>query len=128
MAPAYLILLFFIPNYASTISLFSQMGSTLVTVLSAVNGLGRLLVGLISDHIGLLNVLTLSYAISGISAFFWPFVKMKWALYLIVVAHGTLSGAFFALVGPATVQMAGVENMTAAINFLYLAVAIGGSL
>src|SRR5277367_383475 len=72
----YVVLLFSLPNYATSIGLTAQQGSVIGALLNLGQGLGRPCVGFFSDAAGRMNIALLGTFLSGFFCFvIWIFAK-----------------------------------------------------
>lgn len=87
---------FFIPLYAKSIGLSSNIGAGLVAGFNFASALGRIVCGLLCDRIGAINVLFLSLVLTGLSNLvIWPFSTTLAPLVPFVILNGMANGGFF---------------------------------
>ncbi|KAG5660333.1 hypothetical protein KAF25_002939, partial [Fusarium avenaceum] len=87
---------FFIPLYAKSIGLPSNVGAGLVAGFNFASALGRICCGLLCDRIGAMNVLFLSLVLIGLSNLvIWPFSTTLAPLIPFVILNGMANGGFF---------------------------------
>jgi MFS family permease len=87
---------FFIPLYAKSIGLPSNVGAGLVAGFNFASALGRICCGLLCDRIGAMNVLFLSLVLTGLSNLvIWPFSTTLAPLIPFVILNGMANGGFF---------------------------------
>lgn len=60
----YIVLLYSLPNYANTIGLSAQQGSIVGAVLNVGLGIGRPVIGFLSDHYGRIDIATSEYQLN----------------------------------------------------------------
>jgi hypothetical protein len=91
----YVVLLFSLPNYATSIGLTSSQGSVLAAVLNLGQGLGRPPIGLFSDSVGRINIAGLMTFLSGLFALvIWVFAKSYGVLIFYALIGGAVAGRF----------------------------------
>jgi MFS family permease len=89
----YVVLLFSLPNYATSIGLTSSQGSILAAMLNLGQGLGRPPIGLFSDSVGRINIAGLMTFLSGLfSLVIWVFAKSYGVLIFYALIGGAVAG------------------------------------
>ncbi|CAJ0552304.1 Ff.00g062830.m01.CDS01 [Fusarium sp. VM40] len=87
---------FFIPLYAKSIGLPSNVGAGLVAGFNFASAVGRICCGLLCDRIGAMNVLFLSLVLTGLSNLvIWSFSTTLAPLIPFVILNGMANGGFF---------------------------------
>ncbi|KAI9322164.1 major facilitator superfamily domain-containing protein [Dichotomocladium elegans] len=112
---------FFLPSYGTHIGLTPSQGSALVSVFSALNFVGRVVSGIMADRIGALNanmIYTFMVCITGFLV--WTFAHTYATVMVCSVLFGFFGGSFYALCGPITAQIMGMELYPFAFTLLML--------
>ena len=117
----YIVLLFSLPNYATSIGLSAQQGSIVGAVLNLGQGLGRPLVGIFSDKAGRINLAGLCTFICGLFCFFiWIFAKSFGVLVFFAIIVGTVAGTFWTTIGPVGAEVVGLKELPSALSLVWI--------
>lgn len=118
----YVVILFSMPNFALTIGLTPKQGSIIGAVLNLGQGLGRPVVGLISDRYGRISMGTLFSFLCGIFcvAIWIPTLNMGVACFFAVVV-GTVAGTFWTTVVPICAEVIGLQELPGGLSIIWLA-------
>ncbi|KAI8146602.1 major facilitator superfamily domain-containing protein [Fennellomyces sp. T-0311] len=117
---------FFLPSYATYLGLSETQGSILVSVASGTSFFGRIVTGILADQIGCMNVNIVCTTISGIVTFaMWTFAYNFETLIGYAMMIGFFGGTFFALFGPITVAILGMERYAFGFSWVLMATAPG---
>ncbi|EIE89812.1 hypothetical protein RO3G_14523 [Rhizopus delemar RA 99-880] len=117
----YFVPLFFVPSYATYLGLSDSQGSSLVSVASAMNFVGRLAAGLLGDRIGQLNSNIIFTVISAFSSFLiWTFAYSFNTLMGFMVVYGFFCGSYFALMSNISANLLGMAKFPSGLSFLLL--------
>jgi len=92
----YIVLLFSLPNYASSIGLTAHQGSVIGALLNLGQALGRPPIGYFSDTIGRINMAMTMTFLAGLFSFvIWIFADSYGVLILYALLGGTVAGTFW---------------------------------
>ncbi len=92
----YIVLLFSLPNYASSIGLTAHQGSVVGALLNLGQALGRPPIGYFSDTIGRINMAMTMTFLAGLFSFvIWIFADSYGVLILYALLGGTVAGTFW---------------------------------
>ena len=117
----YIVLLFSLPNYATSIGLSAQQGSTIGAVLNLGQGLGRPLVGIFSDKAGRINLAGFCTVVGGLFCFFiWIFAKSFGVLAFFAIIVGTVAGTFWTTIGPVGAEVVGLKELPSALSIVWI--------
>ena len=121
----YIVLLFSLPSYASSIGLTSQQGSVVGAVLNLGQGLGRPLVGICSDSAGRINLAGLCTFICGFFCFvIWIFAKSYGVIIFFAIIVGTVAGTFWTTIAPVGAEVVGLKELPSALSIVWLALVL----
>ncbi|KAI9263146.1 major facilitator superfamily domain-containing protein [Phascolomyces articulosus] len=121
----YYIPYFFLPSYCTWLGLSDAQGSSLISVSSAANFVGRIICGFLADRFGVVNINILFVLISGLSTLLmWSFAYSYGLLMAYSTIFGLVSGSFFALVAPITLNILGVERFPSGLSMVLIIVII----
>ena len=121
----YIVLLFSLPNYATSIGLSAQQGSIIGAVLNLGQGLGRPLVGIFSDKAGRINLAGLCTFIGGLFCFFiWIFAKSFGVLVFFAIIVGTVAGTFWTTIAPVGAEVVGLKELPSALSIVWIGLVI----
>ena len=108
----YVALLFSLPNYAVSLGLSSRQGSIVGALHNLGQGIGRPIVGLVGDRFGRINMASfLSFATCLLIFAIWIEARNIGILCFFAILSGTVSGTFWATVGPVLVEVIGLEDL-----------------
>ncbi|KAI9345780.1 major facilitator superfamily domain-containing protein [Pilaira anomala] len=117
----YFVPLFFIPAYATYLGLSDSQGSSIISVCSAMNCIGRLVVGYLADRIGKLNANIIFQLITAASCLLiWTFAFDYPAMMGFGIVYGFACGSYFALMSPISVEILGMEKFPSGLSLLLL--------
>ncbi|KAK7549721.1 major facilitator superfamily domain-containing protein [Phyllosticta citricarpa] len=113
----YIVLLFSLPNYATSIGLSAHQGSVVGAVLNLGQALGRSPIGYFSDAIGRLNMAaSMTLLVAVFSFAIWIPAKSYGVLILFALLGGTVAGTYWAVVAPVTTEAVGLATLPAALS------------
>ncbi|KAL8859414.1 MAG: hypothetical protein Q9178_004092 [Gyalolechia marmorata] len=117
----YIVLLFSLPNYATSIGLSSKQGSIVGALLNLGQGLGRPAVGLVSDSVGRINIAFLLTFVAGLFCLvIWIFAKSFGVLIFFSLLVGTVSGTFWTTIAPVEAEVVGLKELPSALSLVWL--------
>ncbi|KAJ1679213.1 hypothetical protein EV182_002505 [Spiromyces aspiralis] len=123
---AYLIPYTLYPGYAVTHGVSAQKASAVVSIANAASTFGRLAFGLLSDYIGVLNMLSISISVATISVFLvWPLATHYGVQVLFGLMYGMFSGAYWTLVPLGAVTLFGPEMLARWSGIIYTMISFG---
>ncbi|EEP80963.1 conserved hypothetical protein [Uncinocarpus reesii 1704] len=117
----YVVLLFSLPNFALSIGLSAHQGSIVGALLNLGQGLGRPVVGLISDRFGRINMATFFTFVCGLLCFaVWiPSFNMG-VLSFFAIIVGTVAGTFWATAAPVCAEVIGMQELPAGLSITWV--------
>lgn len=108
----YIVLLYSLPNYATSIGLTARQGSIVGAVLNLGLAFGRPIVGYCSDRVGRINVATAMTALCGIFCLaIWVPANSYAVLLVFALFSGTVTGTFWGTVIPVTAEVVGIQRL-----------------
>ncbi|CBX92372.1 hypothetical protein LEMA_P050780.1 [Plenodomus lingam JN3] len=117
----YVVLLFSLPNYAKTIGLTAQQGSTVGAILNLGQAIGRPPIGYFSDNVGRLNMASSMTFLSGLFCLvIWSFANRYGVLVFFALLSGTVAGTFWATCAPVMTEVIGLVDLPSALNITWL--------
>lgn len=117
----YIIIIFSLPDYAEAVGGTASQGSIVAAMFNLSQGLGRPLIGFLSDPVGRLNVMGLGTLIAGVGALFiWIFAGKYFAGLIIYSLLGAFAGLLWATVAPVTAEIVGVPLLPSALSVLWI--------
>ncbi|KAI4214574.1 MAG: hypothetical protein LQ351_002991 [Letrouitia transgressa] len=121
----YIVLLFSLPNYATSIGLSSRQGSITGALLNLSQGLGRPLVGMFSDNAGRINIAGFLTFVSGLFCLvIWIFAKSFGILIFFALLAGSVAGTFWTTVGPVSTEVVGLKELPSALSITWIFLAL----
>lgn len=106
--------------------LSAQTAALAVGVLAILNGTGRIAWGLISDRIGRLQSLKVTFLVIGLTMLAFPHLNSAAAFLLAAAAVGLGFGGFLALFPALTADYFGTKNVGGNYGLLFTAYGVGG--
>jgi len=117
----YIVLLFSLPNYARSIGLSAQQGSVIGALLNLGQGIGRPFVGYFSDASGRINMAGTCTFLAGLFCLvIWVFAKSYGVLIFFSLIVGTVSGTFWATIGPVGAEVVGLQILPSALSIVWI--------
>ena len=117
----YIVLLFSLPNYATSIGLSPKQGSIVGALLNLGQGLGRPCVGIFSDSAGRINIAGLLTFIAGFfSLVIWIFAKSFGVLVFFALIVGIPCGVFWTTIAPVGAEVVGLKELPSALSIVWL--------
>jgi len=122
---AYVVLLFSVANYASSIGLSTSQGATVSGLLNLGQALGRPPIGYFSDAIGRINMACMMTFLAGFFALIiWVFATDYGVLIFYVILGGTVAGTFWTTIAPVTAEVVGLKGVPSALSITWLVLVI----
>ncbi|KAJ8657042.1 hypothetical protein O0I10_007376 [Lichtheimia ornata] len=117
----YFVPFYYLPSYATWLGLSDKQGSALVAVTSAMNFVGRIICGFVSDRIGPINTDILYLTLACLANFLiWTFAYSYGVLMAFAAVFGLVCGSYFTLVSPLTASILGMEKFPTGLSFVIL--------
>lgn len=117
----YIVLLFTLPSYATSIGLTAKQGSIVGALLNLGQGLGRPVVGIFSDSAGRINLATVCTFLAGVlSLAIWIPAKSYGLLIFYALIVGTVAGTFWTTIGPVGAEVVGLQELPSALSIVWL--------
>ncbi|KAF9436349.1 hypothetical protein BGZ76_004209 [Entomortierella beljakovae] len=119
---AYVVPFGFLPSFAKDIVGLDPnvQGGQLLSITSAANAIGRVIIGLAGDRLGAIRVATFCFIAAGASCFIWMFAESFGALIGFSILYGFFSGAFFTLVASITANIVGIAHLGSGLTIIFL--------
>ncbi|KAL8682200.1 MAG: hypothetical protein Q9186_001738 [Xanthomendoza sp. 1 TL-2023] len=117
----YIVLLFSLPSYATSIGLSPKQGSIVGALLNLGQGLGRPIVGMVSDNAGRINIAgSLTFIPGLLCLIVWIFAKDFGVLVFFALLVGTMSGTFWTTIAPVGAEVVGLKDLPSALSIVWL--------
>ncbi|GFN10378.1 MFS transporter [Aspergillus tubingensis] len=121
----YVALLFSIPDYATTVGLTASQGSIVGAMFNLGGGLGRPVIGYVSDSFGRLNTALACTFLAGLfSLVIWVFAKDFGVLIYYALISGPFAATFTTTVAPVGAEVMGLQLLPSALSIFWLSVVI----
>ncbi|KUJ06752.1 MFS general substrate transporter [Mollisia scopiformis] len=115
----YTVLLFSLPNYASSIGLSARQGSIVIALLNLSLFVGRPLLGHSSDMLGRINMAVMTTGVCGTSCLLvWIFAKSFGVLCFFAILAGLVCGTFWATVAPVVAEVSGLSEVPSTLSIV----------
>ncbi|CAG8236574.1 unnamed protein product [Penicillium salamii] len=121
-----IIILTQIPNFGSLkLGLNGTQASVIGAMIAVGQILGRICIGFLSDKLGRLNVASLVTFLAGLwSVVVWPQAHSYGVLIFFSICIGAFAGSFWAIVGPVSTEVMGLQDLPTSLSMLFLALVI----
>ncbi|KAJ5771358.1 uncharacterized protein N7511_003409 [Penicillium nucicola] len=96
---------FYLPQYAQSHGMESQLSSYLLSILNAASVFGRILPGMVADKIGRFNILIINSVCTGILLLCWIAITSNASIIVFAVLYGFFSGGIVSLMSPCIAQI-----------------------
>ncbi|KAB5551168.1 major facilitator superfamily domain-containing protein, partial [Coniochaeta sp. 2T2.1] len=117
----YTITVFSLADYCQQVGFTAQQGSIVSAMFNLSQGLGRPIIGLVSDKVGRINIAGLSALLASISTFFlWIFAGKFYAGIIIYAFFGMFNGSLWATVGPVGAEVIGIQLLPSGLSIYWL--------
>lgn len=117
----YVVLYYSMPDYATSVGLSSSQGAIVGAMLSLGLGVGRPLVGWVSDEIGRLNIASAMTALCGVFCLLiWVFAKSFGVLCFFALVAGTVCGTYWSTVVPVCGEVVGMKDLPNALSIAFM--------
>ncbi|KKZ61753.1 hypothetical protein EMCG_03701 [[Emmonsia] crescens] len=117
----YVVVLFSLPNFALSIGLTAHQGSIVGALLNLGQGLGRPVVGLLSDRYGRLNMATIISLFCGIFCLaVWTPTQSMGLLCFFAIIMGTVAGTFWTTVVPVCAEVIGLPQLPSGLSIIWV--------
>ncbi|KAL7268286.1 hypothetical protein RUND412_009094 [Rhizina undulata] len=121
----YIIILFSLPDFATSTGFTKTQGSILSALLSLGMAVGRPLVGLSSDRAGRINISMSMTFVTGISCFaLWMTVRTFAGAVAFSLINGAVCGTFWTTISPVTVEVVGIKDLPSALSLVWLSIVL----
>ncbi|OAP59401.1 hypothetical protein AYL99_06699 [Fonsecaea erecta] len=121
----YIVLLYSLPNYATSIGLTASQGSVVGAVLNLGLGIGRPVIGYYSDAFGRINMATIMTAVSGVLCLaLWVPAKSYGVLIAFALMSGCVCGIFWNTVTPVTAEVVGLKRLPSSFGVICLSLVV----
>ncbi|KAF9168992.1 hypothetical protein BGX21_011192 [Mortierella sp. AD011] len=119
---AYVIPFTYMPSYAQdVVGLDANVqGGHLLSVMSAANAVGRIVVGFAGDRLGAYPVALFSFLVAPLSCLFWMFAHSQGMLIAFSIIYGFFCGAWFTLVASITSKLVDLEHLGSGLTLVFL--------
>ncbi|KAI9722811.1 MAG: hypothetical protein M1828_004507 [Chrysothrix sp. TS-e1954] len=117
----YIVLLFSLPNYATSLGLTARQGSIVGAILNLGQACGRPPIGYFSDSFGRINMSMTMTFLSGLFALvIWTNAKSYGVLVFYALIGGTVAGTFWGTIAPVTAEVVGLKKLPTALSIIWL--------
>lgn len=121
----YIALVFSVADYAKRIGLDASQAAVIAALLNLGQGLGRPPTGYFSDTIGRMNMAALTtFSCALLTFVVWIFAKSYGVLIFYALIGGTVTGTFWATIGPVAVEVVGLQDLPSALNLEWLVIVL----
>ncbi|KAF6819002.1 major facilitator superfamily transporter [Colletotrichum musicola] len=117
----YVIVVFSLADFAQTVGFNASQGSIASAMFNLSQGIGRPIIGLISDHVGRINVAGLSTLVAGLATFFvWIFAGKYFAGTIVYALFGAFAGCIWATVTAVGAEVVGIQLLPSALSIFWM--------
>ncbi|KAL1921086.1 uncharacterized protein VTP21DRAFT_11721 [Calcarisporiella thermophila] len=120
---------FMLAQYARFIGVDASLAATLIGVMSGINSLARIGLGMSADYLGRINVFLVCTLAGGLSTMIvWPLAKSLNILILFVVLYGIFGGGFISLFPVVCAELVPIQHLHDVFGFIFFATTFGSLL
>jgi MFS family permease len=118
----YVVLLFSLPNYATSIGLTAQQGSVIGALLNLGQGIGRpFVIGYFSDAAGRMNIALLGTFFTGFFCFvIWIFAKSYGVMIFFSLIVGVFAGTYWTTISVISAEVVGLQLLPSALSIIWI--------
>ncbi|KAF9561930.1 hypothetical protein EC968_005424 [Mortierella alpina] len=118
---------YFFPTYAQLNKASVSTASLLIGILNGSSAVGRVTMGLASDHIGDINTLLISCLLASLSILVvWMFAGTSIPIMAVFcILYGFFSGSFVAIVPTVAAHLCGISRLASVTGIVYGGIAVG---
>lgn len=117
----YMVLLYSLGNYGSTIGLNQSQSGIVITMVNLGTGIGRMFVGVISDRLGRITVSGTCAALSGVATYAWWINANDYgALLSFGLVVGSIFGVYWATVAPISAEVVDLKDLPSLLSLVWL--------
>lgn len=121
----YIVLLYSLPHYATSVGLSQKQGSVVGAMLNLGLGVGRPLVGYYSDGLGRINMAMVMTALCGVFCLsIWIPAKGFAGLIVFAVLAGSTTGTFWGTVTAVTTEVVGLKRLPSTFGIICTALVL----
>ncbi|KAF4923298.1 putative transporter MCH2 [Colletotrichum fructicola] len=118
---AYVIVVFSLADFAETVGFTASQGSIASAMFQLSQGIGRPVIGLISDRVGRINVAGLGTLVAGLATLFvWIFAGRYFAGTIVYALFGAFAGCIWATVTPVGAEVVGIQLLPSALSIFWM--------
>ncbi|KAF9973767.1 hypothetical protein BGZ75_001041 [Mortierella antarctica] len=118
---------YFFPTYAQQNGASVTTASLLIGILNGSSAIGRVTMGMASDHIGDINTLLISCLLASLSILVvWMFAGTSIPIMAVFcILYGFFSGSFVAIVPTVAAHLCGISRLASVTGIVYGGIAVG---
>lgn len=117
----YMVLLYSLGNYGSSLGLNQQQSGIIITMLNLGTGIGRMFIGVISDKFGRVTTSLLCCFGSGIFCFVWWINARDFgSLLSFALVAGMIFGVYWATIAPISAEVVDLKDLPSLLSLVWL--------
>jgi len=117
----YMVLLYSLGNYGKTIGLNQTQSGIVITMVNLGTAIGRMFIGVISDHWGRVTVSGSCAGLSGILCFAWWINATDYGTLLaFALVTGAIFGVYWATVAPISAEVVELKDLPSLLSLVWL--------
>ncbi|KAL0767128.1 hypothetical protein CaCOL14_010697 [Colletotrichum acutatum] len=121
----YVISVFSLADYAQTVGFSASQGSIVSAMFNLSQGIGRPVIGLVSDRFGRINVAGLGTIIAGLATFLlWILAAKHFAGLIVFALFGAFAGVLWPTVAPVGAEVVGMQLLPSALSIFWIILVI----
>ena len=114
-----------LPLYAMDHGISLSQAVLILSVSGASGALGRIVLGLVADHVGKLHMLQMSVFGAGVTVLSWMGCSTFASLMAIGICYGVFSGGIIAMIPAVCAELFGVHSLSSIVGLLFTANTVG---
>ncbi|KAJ2454921.1 hypothetical protein EV183_001182 [Coemansia sp. RSA 2336] len=123
---AYIVPYTYLPEFWVHHGISSKTASVLIAIANVASSIGRIVIGVSADYLGVLNSLVLTLAIAALSCLvIWPFSTSVGVGVVLAIFYGSMAGGYWSVMPLAAAKLFGIEKLTSNSGTFYTISAVG---
>ncbi|KAF9306626.1 hypothetical protein BGZ74_004788 [Mortierella antarctica] len=120
---------YYINSFAIQHGVDASSAALMVGLMNGASAIGRIVMGMVSDHIGPINALFIStFAASLTLLLIWTFATTTAIMFVFAIAYGLCCGAYLSSTVSVSGAVCGLERLASVTGIIYVGMAIGSAI
>lgn len=110
---------YYLPSYIVSYGFSSSFGALVLGILNGASAVGRIVLGLIADRIGRVNMLVSCWFVASLMVLVWLFCTAAWSLIIFAILFGFSVGGFMSITPVVAADLMGADRLASVMGMLY---------